>query len=530
MAPSSAPAGGALPPVGTAVLLALSLAIFSLGLGKVPLVGPDEPRYSRVAVEMQRAGEWVTPTLQGEPWLEKPPLFYWLAGASTRLFGENEIAFRIPSVLAAVLAVGLTALFGARLHGSGAGLHAGFVLATSLLFFAYGHAASMDMLLAATTAASIGFIGLRVLGVAGPGALIPAYALAGLATLAKGPLGVALPVLVLLTYSLFTRSLAPLRRSFSWLGITVFLIVAAPWHAAIYRDQGGHFVDVFLLNHNLQRFASEIHNHPGGPLYYVIVLIAGVLPWTGLLLPTVGSTHPRRNAADAYLLAWVVAPLVFFSAAGSKLPGYILPCLPALAILMGRAADDLVRGVGRPRFGLGPRSMAVVTLVVCAAAAAALPAGLRSLSDPGWRTVLPLSGWLLITGWMVSRQVSRSPAAALHALRVGACGLAVLIVLAAPAILERRESGRGLFAKTGGREVLAYGAWRTSWMAGYFYNDGKVREATFADVIDEIHAKGDALVLCGATETRDLRRAMDFTTEVVAEGPRGNQLLRIKAE
>ena len=110
-----------LPPRATAVLLALVLALLAFRLGTVPLLGPDEPRYTRVAVEMHRAGEWVTPTLQGEPWLEKPPLFYWLAGRRFAVLGETEAAARLPSVLAALLLVGATALFGARLYGSAGG-------------------------------------------------------------------------------------------------------------------------------------------------------------------------------------------------------------------------------------------------------------------------------------------------------------------------------------------------------------------------------------------------------------------------
>ena len=156
-----------LPPRATATLLALAASLLLLRLGSVPLLGPDEPRYARVAVEMQRAHEWVTPTLQGAPWLEKPPLYYWLAGLAYRLFGENEMAARLPAVMAAVSLVGLTAFFGARLLGAAAGLHAGFMLATSLLFFAYGRAASMDMLLSACVTLAIGLFALRLEGAAG---------------------------------------------------------------------------------------------------------------------------------------------------------------------------------------------------------------------------------------------------------------------------------------------------------------------------------------------------------------------------
>ena len=120
----------ALSPRGTALLLALTASLLLFRLGAVPLLGPDEPRYARVAVEMHRGHEWVTPTLQGRPWLEKPALYYWLAGAAFSWLGETEAAARLPSVAACLLLVGATALFGARFYGSAAGLHAGFVLGT----------------------------------------------------------------------------------------------------------------------------------------------------------------------------------------------------------------------------------------------------------------------------------------------------------------------------------------------------------------------------------------------------------------
>jgi len=183
--PSRMTPNAALPPRGTALLLALVTGLLLFRLGDAPLVGPDEPRYTRVAVEMHRRGDWIVPTLQGQPWLEKPALYYWMAGAAFSLFGETETAARLPSVIAAVVLTGLTALVGARLYGAGAGLHAGFIAGTCLLTFAYGRAAAMDMLLAATVTAAIGLVGLRLLGIAGPMAVTAAGACAGVALLAK---------------------------------------------------------------------------------------------------------------------------------------------------------------------------------------------------------------------------------------------------------------------------------------------------------------------------------------------------------
>src|SRR5262249_10528467 len=231
-------------------------ALLLFRLGRVPWTGPDEPRYARVAVEMHRSGDHVTPTLQGQPWLEKPPLYYWLAGGAFTLFGETEAAARLPSVLAALLFVGSATLVGVRLYGPEAGLHAGFLAATAPLVFVYGRAAAMDMLLAATVTAAVGLIGLRVLGLAGRLAVPAAWVFMALATLAKGPLGFLLPGLIVAGYLLATREWTVVRTVLSPVGIALFLLVAGPWYLLVWQDQGRAFVEVFLLNHNLQRFTS----------------------------------------------------------------------------------------------------------------------------------------------------------------------------------------------------------------------------------------------------------------------------------
>ena len=514
-----------LPSRSTALLLGLVGALLVFRLGAVPLLGPDEPRYTRVAVEMHRAGEWVTPTLQGEPWLEKTPLFYWLAGAGFSVLGETETAARLPAVLATLLLVGITTLAGARLYGTEAGLHSGFVAGTALLMFAYGRAASMDMLLAATVTAAIGLAGLRLLGIGGRWAIPAAAAFAGLATLAKGPLGLLLPGLVVCGFVLATREWRFLRELLSPLAIGAFLIVAVPWYAAILMDQGRHFIDVFVLDHNVQRFTSTIHHHPGPFWYYVPILLAGLFPWSGLSLPALFGLRPRESRHDLFVLLWLALPFVFFSLAGSKLPGYILPCVPPLAIFMGRAAARLVSAAPPERY-LSGRVSALIGLVL-GALVATTPALLFRLQEPFWRSAIPFGFWALVVMFLFSRRIGADPAGALRLLRVGAAGLLLLLTLAAPPILARRESGRVFFIPTMGREVLAWGAWRTAWMAGYFYNDGKVREVADAREVFSAVDEGPTLVLAGPSERRRLEAMSTMETQVLAHGPRENVLIRV---
>jgi 4-amino-4-deoxy-L-arabinose transferase-like glycosyltransferase len=522
------PPGDVLPVRGAFLLFALGAGLLLFRLGAVPLLGPDEPRYVRVAVEMHRSHDLVTPTLQGRPWLEKPPLYYWLAATSFGAFGENEWAARLPAVFAGLLLIGTTALVGARLYGAAAGLSAGFVLATSLLSFAYARAASMDMLLAAHLTVAIGLAALALLGVAGRLAIPTAWGFMALACLAKGPLGLLLPGLVIGAHAASERSPASLRRFLSPAGIAVFAALAAPWYGAILAAQGRHFVEVFLLNHNLQRFTTTIHNHPGPFFYYVPVLFLGLFPWSGLVLPAIGALRLRVSPADRFVLLWLLMPLVFFSAAGSKLPGYILPCLAPLALLMGRAAAHLSEGRELP-FATGRRAAALVGLVL-GAGLATTPFVLQRLGEPDWRQTLPLALWALVTTFLASRYFERSARNALNLLRIGGAGVLLLLALAAPPILGRLESGRALFAPAAGREVLAWGAWRTAWMAGFFYNDGRVREVEGLDAVRAGIASGAALVLCGPNERRILESTRGIATLTLAEGPKRNALLRVSLE
>jgi len=514
-------------PRSVALLLALTAALLLFRLGRVPLIGPDEPRYARVAVEMHRTGSYLVPTLQGRPWLEKPPLYYWLAGTAFSLVGETETAARLPSVLAALLLVGSTMFFGARLYGAEAGLHAGFVAATAPLVFIYGRAAAMDMLLAATVTCAVGLMALRLLGLAGGLAVPAAWVFMALGTLAKGPLGFLLPGLIVAAYVVATRQWRLLRTVLSPAGIALFLLVAAPWYVLMWLHQGRAFVDVFLLNHNLQRFTSTIHRHPGPILYYVPVLLVGMFPWSGLAAAGLATPKPTRSRADLFVLLWLVLPFLFFSAAGSKLPGYILPCLPPLALLTGRAAHDMALGRLRGPLGTGARAAAMVTLLLACVLAAG-PLYLRSIGDPDWRLAVPFSAWCLLVGLGLRLRAPRDPAGALGRLRVGAAGMLVLLAWAAPPILARRESGRSFFARTAGHEVLVWGAWRTGWMAGYFYNDGNVREVAGEQEIADAAATGPVFVLVGPGERRRLEAVPGLAVTAAAEGPRSTALLVVR--
>jgi 4-amino-4-deoxy-L-arabinose transferase-like glycosyltransferase len=301
--------------------------------------------------------------------------------------------------------------------------------------------------------------------------------------------------------------------------------VAAPWYVAILLDHGSRFVDVFLLNHNVERFTSTIHHHPGEIWYYLPVLLVGLFPWSGLAVPGLFGLRPRAQRADLFLLLWLALPLAFLSVAASKLPGYILPCVPPLALVMGRAADRLV-STSSPESQLSGRVTALVGLVL-GALMATVPAFLAWLHEPFWRSALAPALWALLAAFLFSRRVGPDPEGALRGLRIGAAGLLVLLALAAPPLLAHRQSGKALFLPARGHEVLAWGAWRTSWMAGYFYNDGHVRVVRGAREVLAAARREPALVIAGPPQRQRLATMDEVETQVLARGPRDDALVRV---
>jgi len=201
--------------------------------------------------------------------------------------------------------------------------------------------------------------------------------------------------------------------------------------------------------------------------------------------------------------------------------------VPPLAILMGRAADRLVNEAATPERWLSARVVGLVGLVLGALVAIA-PAALFREQEPLWRSLVPLAVWAIVVMFFVSSRLRVDPAGALRTLRVGAAGLLLLIALAAPPILARRESGRGLFVPAMGREVLAWVAWRTAWMAGYFYNDGRVREVADASDVMAAVEQGPQLVLLGPAERRRLEAMGSLQVMRLANGPRDNSLVRVE--
>ena len=322
------------------LLLAAACYIFFFqGLSSIGLLGPDEPRYAAVAREMYQTGDFVTPRLHGMPWFEKPILLYWFVALGFAVFGVGEFAARFPSALTATASVFFIYFACRRLWGTTTGTWAALIFASSVGYFAFARAASMDMLLSGclTIALLCFLLGYNSKTPARRWWFLAFYSFIGLGVLAKGPVAVLLPALSLGLYLL----LAGRRDEWKeWhpLYAVVVLAIAAPWHIAVVRANGFEFVRDFFIYQNLERFTSTVHGHPRPIYFYIPVLLMLTFPWTFMIIPALRRAFDRT---DRILLWFAVVPIVFFSFAGSKLPGYILPSVAPIVMLCARSISSV---------------------------------------------------------------------------------------------------------------------------------------------------------------------------------------------
>jgi len=362
---------------GSLVLFLAVVAFYFYGLGHFPLLGPDEPRYAQIAREMFLRGDLITPTLGGHPWFEKPALLYWMMILSYKLFGVSEWTARLPAAVAGLLTVGAIFYIGRtveRLAATGKGAlvlepdgtgrnasHTGLgfwsavAAATMLGVIVFARAASFDIIVTMTISWALAlFLGseLRQSRETRWGLLAGFYAFIGLSLLAKGLIGIVIPLGIVGAYCVLRRRMPERKVLFSlvW-GIPLSLTVAAVWYAPVIWRHGWQFVDQFFIQHQLARYVSNKFRHPAPVYFYLLILVPLSLPWTAFIIDGLAKARPWRrpknheaDAADKLLMfafAWFLVPLLFFSFSTSKLPGYILPVLPALALLAGHRLTQL---------------------------------------------------------------------------------------------------------------------------------------------------------------------------------------------
>jgi 4-amino-4-deoxy-L-arabinose transferase-like glycosyltransferase len=331
------------------LLLLLASILFFFGLGRLALLGPDEPRYAEIAREMFVSGDLVSPRLCGCLWFEKPALYYWLAAASYGLFGVSEFSARLPSAAMAIAAALFLFYAVARSAGPRLGFISSLLLMSSAGFIGFGRAASMDMPLASSISFALLCFHLWAMACGRHRLLWWAlsWAAAAISVLAKGLVGLVLIWMIVSAYIVMRRERHIGTREML-IGLVVFSAVVSTWYLPVTLRHGWDFVEEFFINHHFKRYLTDRYRHPQPIYFYPIVMVVGAVPWSFFLLGAGARFMVRRDLDELSLLAWLwlIIPLVFFSFSASKLPGYILPAFPAAAILAGREADKFLSGDG----------------------------------------------------------------------------------------------------------------------------------------------------------------------------------------
>ena len=352
-------------PLHLSLLVILCVLTFFIGLGRPAITDSDEAYYAEVAREMVESGDWLTPHYNDQYRFEKPVLYYWLAALGYLLIGVGEFAARFPSALAGLILVLTTYACARRWYDEATGLLAGAITATSFGYVAVARQALPDLALACfitvgTWAALVALVTPRPVDT-NPrrrGWLIVAgIALAG-GFLTKGPVGVALPAIVVGPLALSrcwseqvsghdnarTR-LAQLAFEVGILALVCLLLVV-PWFAAMTTTHGVAYLDRFFIDENVVRFTTNRYNAPRPFWYYLPILVGGLLPWSPLMLlwwrPILLRLQrvTRLHPVEVWLAVWVLTPLLFYSVSIGKQPRYILPILPPLAILLARGVSS----------------------------------------------------------------------------------------------------------------------------------------------------------------------------------------------
>jgi 4-amino-4-deoxy-L-arabinose transferase-like glycosyltransferase len=343
---------------GSILLFLACILFYFYGLGHLPFCGPDEPRYAQVAREMFLRRDWITPTLGGYLWFEKPALLYWLAIVAFKLFGVSEWSARAVGAICGLLTVSAVYWIGTRTsdknqQAGAIGFWSALVAGTSAGLIAFSRAVSFDIVVTMTIAWALAFFFAAELEVDDRLRrrwLVGLYFAIGLSLVAKGLVGFVIPIGVIGVYYTL-RGKAPardLRLSALW-GIPLTMIVAATWYGPMFWKHGILFFDEFIIKHHFERFATNKYHHPGRIYYYLLILPLLALPWSALLVD--GLLQARKTfwkgsddsvcRLQTFALAWILLPLIFFSLSSSKLPGYILPVLPAVALLAGSRLAQL---------------------------------------------------------------------------------------------------------------------------------------------------------------------------------------------
>jgi 4-amino-4-deoxy-L-arabinose transferase-like glycosyltransferase len=365
--------------VGLTIVCVLA---FLWHLGSTGLIDETEPLFAEAARQMTVTGDWITPYFNGETRFDKPPLIYWLMAIGYQVLGVNAWAARLPSALAAI-ALTLFCFFALRFFGYArpktaaqatpptrqlwlAAWIGATLNAFNIQTLVWARTGVSDMLLSACLGgALLGFFWGYVRAEAMPRrdrlffvpnrGYLAFYGFSGLAVLAKGPVGIVIPGLTILLFSLYLGNFWQLLREMGvMIGSILFLLITVPWYVLVIFANGQTYIDSFFGYHNFERFTGVVNNHAAPWYFYFLVVFVGFLPWSVYLPIALArlkfwqrsqwQQQPRRTHLGLFALAWFVAIFGFFTIAVTKLPSYTLPLLPAASILVALFwSDELAR-------------------------------------------------------------------------------------------------------------------------------------------------------------------------------------------
>jgi 4-amino-4-deoxy-L-arabinose transferase-like glycosyltransferase len=423
--------------------LFLAFAAILLGLLRTrTLVPPDEGRYAEMAREMFASGDWITTRLNGIKYFEKPPLQTWMNALTFALFGLGDWQARLWTGLCGLLGVGLTGYAGKRVFGGRIGFYAALVLGSSLYWVLCSQINSVDMSLSAMMTVALCALLVAQRDDATPSEqrnwMLVCWAGMALSVLAKGLIGLVLPGGVLVLYTLFARDWKIWTRLHLVKGLLLFFLIAAPWFVLVglKNPEQPHF---FFIHEHFDRFLRKEHHREAAWWVFFALLAAGSVPWVGVLVQSLvlgarreqpaEGTPPLRFRPRLLLLVWVAFIILFFTKSNSKLPGYIVPVFPAVALLVANYLDVGTRGSRMLTAGL--------TALLGAGLLGFVPFMLRLARHPGEQALYAAyQPWVLAAGLVLliggalsmlyARQMQRDLTVAVLAI-AGFCGTALLL-------------------------------------------------------------------------------------------------------
>ena len=331
-------------PVSILILVVVYALLWFGTLNYRHLIPSDEGRYAEIAREMLVTGDWVTPRYNGYKYFEKPPLQIWATASAFNIFGVGDWQARLWTALTGFLTIVFIGFTGARIYSARAGWLAAVALASSPMWVIGGHINSLDMGLSAFLVAALCSLLLAQTSsnkTHSRNWMWACWAFMALATLSKGIIGIAIPGMVFAVYSITAWNWKIWKRLHIISGSILFLAITAPWFVLI-AQRNPEFLEFFFIHEHLQRFTQTAHSRTGPIYFFLPLLLLGFLPWIAQVPGAIAQTWRERNrefSSGWLLTCWFVVILGFFSISQSKLPGYIIPLFPALALIVGSQLD-----------------------------------------------------------------------------------------------------------------------------------------------------------------------------------------------